>query len=264
MKKKESRPASTHDASVKSDTQPLITHLMAMRKLIILCLGAVLVGFVVAFYFFSEPLMKFIIHPIESRGIQIIYTAVSEALTTQLKISLLAGVVLVSPFIFYQLWVFIKPALYDHEIFLFRVLFLIALLLFLIGVVFCYTYVYELALNFFLVAGEDLAVPMLSIDKYVSFLFSFVLPFGVAFELPVAVYIAARMGWVNYQKLCGMRKFVLFGIFVLAAVLTPPDVVSQIMLGVPMYLLFEIGVQVSRFTKARPRSEYDIAPDTVE
>lgn len=264
MDKKESRPASAHDESVKENTQPLITHLMAVRKLVILCLGAVLVGFIAAFYFFCDPLMKFITSPIEARGVQIIYTAVSEALTTQLKISLMAGVVLVSPFIFYQLWAFIKPALYDHEIRLFRVLFFLALFLFLLGVVFCYQYVYELALNFFLVAGEDLAVPMLSIDKYVSFLFSFVLPFGVAFELPIAVFVAARMGFVDYKKLCGMRKFVLFGIFVLAAILTPPDVVSQVMLGVPMYLLFEIGVQVSRFTKARPRSEYDIDLDAVE
>ena len=136
---------------------------------------------------------------------------------------------------------------------MFRILFFVALILFLTGVVFCYRYVYELALNFFLVAGENLATPMLSIDKYVGFLFSFILPFGVVFELPVAIYMATRMGWVDHQKLSAWRKYVFFGIFVIAAILTPPDVVSQVMLGVPMYLLYEVGVQVSRFTRKHRR-----------
>lgn len=246
---------SEHDASVKTNAQPLISHLMAFRKLVIACLAALLVGFIAAFYLLSEPLMRFIISPIEARGIQIIYTAVSEAFMTELKVSLLAGVVLVSPFIFYQIWAFIKPALYDSEIRIFRILFFVALLLFLLGIAFCYTYVYELALNLFLVAGENLATPMLSIDKYVNFLFSFILPFGVVFELPIAIYMATRLGWVDHKKLVSYRKFVFFGIFVLAAILTPPDVVSQVMLGLPMYVLFEIGVLVSRFTKSRRMQE---------
>lgn len=256
MSKKVASPVSQHDSSVKENTQPLITHLMAFRKLVISILVAVLIGFVVAFYFLCGPLMKFITSPIEARGIQIIYTAVSEAFTTQLKVSLMAGVIVMSPFIFYQIWAFVKPALYDNEIRLFRVLFFVALLLFLIGIVFCYCYVYELALNLFLISGEDLATPMLSIDKYVGFLISFLLPFGVVFELPVAIFIAARMGLVDYKKLTSSRKFVFFGIFILAAILTPPDVISQMMLGMPMYVLYEVGVLVAKFTKPRqPKTE---------
>lgn len=254
MKKKEPK-RSEHDQSVNEATQPLLYHLNALRKLLISCAVAILVCFVLAFYFLCTPLMRFITSPIEARGISIIYTAVSEALVTQLKVSFIAGVVIASPFLFYQLWSFVKPALYDNEIRIFRILFFVALALFLLGVVFCYRCVYGLALNFFLVAGEDLATPLLSIDKYVGFLFSFVLPFGVVFELPVAVYMATRMGWVNYQKLASWRKFVFFGIFILAAILTPPDVVSQIMLGVPMYVLYEVGVQISRFTKNRRAPE---------
>lgn len=238
-----------HNEAVDSETQPLMSHLMAARALLVHCAVAVLIGFVGAFYFLCEPLMAFIMQPIEARGVTVIYTAMSEALTTQLKVSFIAGVIVVSPYLFYQLWAFIKPALYDHEIRLFRSLFFIALALFLCGVVFCYRYVYELAINFFLIAGENLATPMLSIDKYVGFLFSFILPFGVVFELPIAIYMFTRMGWVDYKRLCAWRKYVFFGIFVLAAILTPPDVVSQVMLGVPMYVLYELGVQVSRFTK---------------
>ena len=244
-----------HNNAVDSEKQPLLTHLMALRTLLMHCGVAILIGFIAAFYLLCEPLMNFIISPITARGIDIIYTAVSEALTTQLKVSFVAGVVLVSPYLFYQIWAFVKPALYESEIRLFRILFFLALLLFLIGIVFCYCYVYELALNLFLVAGEDLATPMLSIDKYVGFLFSFLLPFGVVFELPVAIYIAARMGLVTHEQLTSSRKFVFFGIFVLAAILTPPDVISQIMLGLPMYALYEVGVLVARFTKARNRDE---------
>ena len=249
--KKKQEEGQTHDDQVKSSTQPLISHLMALRKLLVACAIAILAGFVLSFYLLCNPLMDFITSPISSRGITLIYTAVSEAMTTKLKVSLISGIVLVSPFIFYQIWSFIKPALYENEIRTFRVLFFLGLFMFLLGVVFCYRYVYELALNFFIIAGEDLATPMLSIDKYVGFLFSFVLPFGVVFELPIAVYMGTRLGWVDYAKLSHCRKYVFFGIFVLAAILTPPDVVSQIMLGVPIYILYEVGVLVSRFTKNR-------------
>lgn len=251
MNKKTPAAVSDHDAGVTANTQPLISHLMAFRKLVIMILLAAIVGFVVVFYIFCDDLLKFITSPIEARGVQIIYTAVSEAFTTQLKISLIGGIVLVSPFIFYQIWAFVKPALYENEIRLFRGLFFIALFLFLTGIIFCYCYVYELALNLFLVAGEDLATPMLSIDKYVSFLFSFLLPFGVVFEMPVAIFMATRVGWVTVQQLTSSRKFVFFGLFVLSAILTPPDIISQIMLGLPMYLLYEVSVLVARLTKPR-------------
>ena len=249
--KKKQEEGQSHDDQVQSSTQPLISHLMALRKLLVACAIAILAGFVLSFYLLCNPLMDFITAPISSRGITLIYTAVSEAMTTKLKVSLISGIVVVSPFIFYQIWSFIKPALYENEIRTFRVLFFLGLFMFLLGVVFCYRYVYELALNFFIIAGEDLATPMLSIDKYVGFLFSFVLPFGVVFELPIAVYMGTRLGWVDHAKLSHCRKYVFFGIFVLAAILTPPDVVSQIMLGVPIYILYEVGVLVSRFTKNR-------------
>ena len=249
------KKAARHDKAVDSEKQPLLYHLMALRTLLMHCGAAILIGFIASFYFLCEPLMSFIISPITARGIDIIYTAVSEALTTQIKVSFVAGVVVVSPYLFYQIWAYVKPALYDNEIRLFRLLFIIALGLFLSGIFFCYQYVYTLALNFFFVAGENLATPMLSIDKYIGFLFGFILPFGIVFELPVAIYMFARLGWVDYALLSSSRKFVFFGIFVFAAILTPPDVVSQCMQGIPMFLLYEVGVQVSRFTKPRERKE---------
>lgn len=228
-------------------------HLMALRKVIIVCLAAVGVGFVVSFYFIIDPLMKWITAPIEARGVQVIYTAVSEALTTKLKVAIVTAVILAFPVIVWQIWCFIRPALYPKERRSFRVFFFFALVLFLIGIVFCYASVFFLAIDFFMISGENLATPMLSLDKYISFLFGFLLPFGVAFMLPVFIYITTRLGLTTPEMLVSKRKFVILGIFVMAAILTPPDVVSQVMLGVPMLLLYEVGILVSRMVRGKPR-----------
>ena len=242
------------ESSVVEDTKAtLLSHLLALRKVLVISAIAVLVCFAAVFYLAIDYLMAWIIEPIVARDIEIIYTAMSEALVTKFKVALIAAVILASPVIIWQVWSFIKPALYPKERRAFRLLFFLALLLFLAGVSFCYFAVYTLALEFFLVAGDNLATPMLSIDKYVSFLFGFIVPFGIAFQLPIGLYLTTRMGWTNYKMLSSKRKYVVLGIFVLAAFLTPPDVVSQVALGVPLYVLFEIGVQVSRITKPRER-----------
>lgn len=168
--------------------------------------------------------------------------------------AVLAGMMIASPVVIWEIWGFIKPALYPQEKRKFRLLFVLALLLFLTGVVFCYFAVYSLAVDFFLVAGDSLATPMLSIDKYVSFLFGFLVPFGVAFQLPVVLYLTTRVGLTTPDMLRSKRKYVILAIFVLAAILTPPDVVSQVALGLPMCGLYEIGILVSRCTKARERA----------
>lgn len=233
--------------------QTILSHLAALRNVIIICAAAIAVAFFLIFYFAIDWLMGLILDPIQARGIEIIYTAMSEALMTKMKVGLIAAVVAASPVIIWQIWGFIKPALYPNEKKTFRILFFVALLLFLIGVAFCYGAVYMLAVDFFLIAGENLAVPMLSVDKYVGFLFGFVVPFGVAFELPVALYMTTRMGWTNHKMLTSKRRYVILGIAIVAAILTPPDVVSQLMLGIPMLILFEIGVLVTKFVKPRER-----------
>lgn len=191
--------------------------------------------------------MSLIITPIKKRGIEIIYTAMSEAFITKIKVAFLVAVILASPLIIWEFWNFIKPALYPKEKKAFKIIFFVALILFLSGVIFCYAAVYMLAVDFFLVAGDNLATPMLSLDRYVGFLFGFILPFGVAFQLPVFLYITTKIGWTNYKMLASKRKYVILAVFTLAAILTPPDVISQIALGLPMVLLYEIGIQICRF-----------------
>ena len=250
--KKNEEPRSEQAANPETGA-PLLTHLIALRRVLIISALAVVIAFFLVYYLAIDHLMAWITRPIVERGIEIIYTAMSEALMTKFKVALIAAAIVASPVIIWQVWGFIKPALYPKEIRAFRILFFIALMLFLTGVVFCYMAVYLLAVDFFLVAGDNLATPMLSIDKYVSFLFGFIVPFGIAFQLPVALYLTTRVGWTDYKMLASKRKYVILGIFVLAAILTPPDVVSQLALGLPMILLYEVAILVCRFTKPKDR-----------
>ncbi len=239
----------------EQNKQALGEHLVALRKLLLRSVAAIGIAFVVVFYAAIDPLMSLITGPIVERGITVIYTEMSAALMTKLKVAFIAGAVLASPYVFWQVWAFIKPALYEHEKRAFRLTFAATVFLFLLGVAFCYAAVYFLAVDFFLVAGEDLATPMLAIDKYVSFLFGFVLPFGLAFELPVALYITTKMGLTNYEMLAGKRKFVILAVVVIAAFLTPPDVVSQIMLSIPILILFEVSLLICRVVKPKAQAE---------
>lgn len=242
---------------VDEEKASILTHLNALRRMLMISAGTVLTAFVLIFYLCIDWLMSLITGPISARGVELIYTAMSEALMTKFKVALIAAVIVASPVIIWQVWQFIKPALYPEERRLFRLLFFIALILFLVGVVFCYFAVYYLAVDFFIISGENLATPMLSIDKYVNFLFGFLLPFGIAFQLPVAMFITTRLGWTDSKSLASKRKYVILGLAVAAAILTPPDVVSQLMLLIPMCVLFELGVIVSKTVKPRVRPEDD-------
>ena len=235
----------------EQNKQPLGEHLVALRKVLLRSAAAIGIAFVAVFYVAIEPLMGFITGPIAERGITVIYTEMSAALMTKLKVAFIAGIVVACPYVFWQIWAFIKPALYAHEKKAFRLTFAATVFLFLLGVAFCYGAVYFLAVDFFLVAGENLATPMLAIDKYVSFLFGFVVPFGLAFELPVALYITTRMGLTNHQMLVSKRKFVILATVIVAAFLTPPDVVSQVMLSIPILLLFEISLLICKVVKPK-------------
>ena len=225
----------------------LLSHLLELRKVLIISFISIAVFFLIVYSFAIEYIMNFMISPIKERGIEIIYTAMSEAFITKLKVAFLVAVILSSPVIIWQIWSFIKPALYPKEKKAFKIIFFVAVILFLSGIIFCYSAVYMLAVDFFLIAGDNLATPMLSLDRYVGFLFGFILPFGAAFQLPVFLYVTTKIGLTNYKMLASKRKYVILGVFTLSAILTPPDVISQIALGVPMVLLYEIGIQISRF-----------------
>ena len=159
----------SEEISPQEKRASLLSHLLALRKVLIICAAAIAAAIFLVFYLLINQLMDWIIGPISARGIEIIYTAMSEALVTKFKVALIAAVILASPIVIWQVWSFIKPGLYPNEQKQFRILFFVALMLFLMGVTFCYFAVYTLAVDFFLIQGDGLATPMLSIDKYVNF-----------------------------------------------------------------------------------------------
>lgn len=233
------------------EAQPLLHHLSALRRTLTVCMAAVLAGFLLVFLLAADALTDFVTEPLKREAIQIIFTGVAEAFGAKTKLSLAAGLVLACPVVLGALWAFVRPALRRRERFWTVWLLLAALVLFAVGVVFAYRYVFYLAVNFFVYSGEGLAQPLISLGTYVNFLFGFVVPFGVMFELPILIIGLTRLGLVSAAGLGKARKYVIFAIFVLAAILTPPDVVSQVLLGLPMCLLYELGVLCARLFRLR-------------
>lgn len=241
--------------SKQEKRQALLEHLVALRNVLIISACAVLIGVVLVFSFAVDPLMALIKEPIAQRGIEMSSIALTEPLLTKFKVSIIAGFIVASPVIIWQVWRFVSPALYAHEKRTFWIIFLSSVVLFLLGVVFCYGAVYLLTVEFFIAMGGDLVQFRLSIAEYVDYLFGFVVPFGLAFELPVALYITTRMGLTNYKMLASKRKYIILAVTIIAAVLTPPDVISQVMLIIPILLLFEAGLLVTRFVKPKKAEE---------
>ncbi len=233
------------------EKQTIIEHLSAFRKLLIISIVSIFICFLIVLTGFSDMLIDYLIKPIEDRSIEVVYLGVAEAFGIKVKTSLVAGVILASPILLFQIWAFLKPALYKEEQFKFLIFYLSAVLLFATGVIFAYISVFHLAVNFFIITGETIATPMISIEKYIDFLFKFLIPFGIVFQLPIAILILTKSGFVAVEDLCKYRKYIVFTAFVCAAVLTPPDFISQLMLGLPMIVLYEVGILVSRLTNKK-------------
>ena len=230
---------------------PLIHHLRELRRALLFCLISVAAAFIIVFFAFSRQLVTFVTQPISDRGISVIFTDVAEGFSTQMKLSVIGGIVCASPLIFGAIWWFIRPGLHKRERKTALIYIIAAAALFVTGVFFAYRYVFFLAVNFFIQTGDMFATPMLSIGTYVNFLLGFLPPFGIMFELPVLVIWLARLGLVTSTQMRKGRKYVILGLFTVAAVLTPPDVVSQVMLGLPLLALYEIGIICARVVESR-------------
>lgn len=225
---------------------PLLEHFRALRRALLVCIAAIVAGFLLVFFLWGARLVQWVIAPLEKEGVQVIYTEVSEAFGAQTRMSLIAGTVLGSPFVFGAIWWFVRPALHTRERRTALAYLFAALVLFILGVVFAYRFVFFLAVNFFVTMGENMGSPLFSLGKYVDFLFAFLVPFGIMFELPVLAVWLSRLGLITAAQLVGARKFIILAVFTVAAILTPPDVVSQCMLAFPLLVLFEVSVVCCR------------------
>lgn len=225
-----------------------ISHLVELRDRLLRALVAILVIFVCLMPWASDiydllalPMM----HALPT-GTHMIATGVVTPFFVPVKVALLVAFVLALPFVLYQAWAFIAPGLYAHERRIGLPMVLGSTLLFLAGMAFCYFFVFNTVFRFIAQFAPQSITQMPDIEQYLSFVMTMFIAFGVTFEVPVVVILLVKIGVVSVEKLKEVRPYVIVGAFIIAAVVTPPDVVSQFMLAVPMLLLYEVGIIISR------------------
>jgi sec-independent protein translocase protein TatC len=242
----------------EDDKQPFTAHLDELRRRLIVCFASVVVGFV-ACYFFKVELFYILVAPLQKvmkSGETLIYTHLPEAFFTFLKTAFIGGLMLASPIIIYQFWMFIAPGLYDREKRLLVPILFLSVLFFVGGALFGYFIVFPYGFQFFLSFATDTIRPMPSMKEYLGFASKLLLAFGLIFELPLVITFLARLGIVSVDFLKKNRKYAILLFFVTAAVLTPPDVVTQFMMAMPMILLYEISILGARiFGKKKEAAE---------
>ncbi len=253
--------------SQQNEKMPLTEHLGDLRKRIITSLVALLLTFVITFNF-SEEIFKGLMFPLKNNisfslkspvvkivpqeklpsNMKLYFFRITEAFWVNIKIAFVAGLMLALPVIFHQLWKFISPGLLPKEKKYVLPFIAAASGLFLLGAAFCFFIVLPFAINFLLTYKVgDFLMPWLSVGEYADFCLKFILAFGVIFELPIAIIFATRMGIVTPKALAKNRKYAILAAFIIAAILTPtPDMFNQILMAIPIIILYETGILISR------------------
>ncbi|GKW41775.1 Sec-independent protein translocase subunit TatC [Pectobacterium parvum] len=237
------------------ETQPLISHLIELRKRLlnsIICVLAVFISLV----YFANDIYQLVSAPLIEQlpaGASMIATDVASPFFTPIKLTMIISVFVAAPLVLYQVWAFVAPALYKHERRLMMPLLVSSSLLFYMGMAFAYFVVFPLAFGFFAKTAPIGVLIATDINNYLDFVMALFMAFGISFEVPVAIVLLCWSGVVTPEELKRKRPYILVGAFVVGMLLTPPDVFSQTLLAIPMYLLFEIGVFFSRFYVGKGR-----------
>jgi sec-independent protein translocase protein TatC len=247
--------------------QPLIAHLIELRDRLIRILVVILLFFL-AFIAFANDLYAYLADPLQSllpEGASMIATQVASPFLAPFKLALYLSVYCGAPMILYQLWGFIAPGLYDNEKKIAGPLLISSIFLFYAGMAFAYFVVFPLVFGFFTTIGPTGVTVMTDIDAYLSFVLKLFLAFGLAFEIPVATMLLIKAGIASPESLKSKRPYVFIGCFVVGMLVTPPDVISQTLLAVPMWLLFEVGLIGSRFLgQPKSKTDEDVDDDSAE
>ncbi|MCP3901349.1 MAG: twin-arginine translocase subunit TatC [Desulfobacteraceae bacterium] len=239
------------------DKTPLTGHLTELRDRLIHSSIAVGVGFLIA-YFFREKIFAILTAPlvkVMGENNKMIFTGLPEAFFTYLKVALLAGIVLATPILFYEFWMFISPGLYSKEKKFILPLVFLSLLFFLIGSSFGYFIVFPFGFEFFLAFSNESIQAMPSMKEYLGFASKMLLAFGFVFELPLVITFMARMGLVSVDFLKKNRKYAILIFFAGAALITPPDVITQTMMAIPLIFLYEISIIGAKFFQKKKTEE---------
>ena len=253
------RPNSAPDDSELDEGQTFVSHLLELRDRLLRMLLAILVIFLALFYFANDiytivagPLMAHL-----PEGSSMVAIEVASPFLTPFKLALVLSIFLAMPFILHQFWKFVAPGLYAHEKRLAIPILATSILLFYLGMVFAYFVVFPLVFGFFTSTAPEGVAIMTDISKYLDFVLTVFFAFGIAFEVPIVTILLVWAGVTTPKALAAKRPYIIVGAFVVGMVLTPPDVISQTLLALPMWVLFEIGVIFSRFYVRRSEDEGD-------
>ncbi len=236
-----------------AEKQPFLSHLEELRKRLVVCAIGVGAGFVIA-YIFAERLFQLLVAPLKAvmpEGDQLIFTNLPEMFFAYIKVAFIAGIMAASPLIFYQLWMFIAPGLYRKEKKMAIPFVVSSTILFVGGALFGYFVVFPFGFKFFIGFSNEYVKALPSVKQYFSFSMKLLFAFGAVFELPVIIFFLSKMGIVTPQFLRQKRKYAILLTFALAAILTPPDVITQCMMAGPLIVLYEIGILVSRIAQKK-------------
>jgi sec-independent protein translocase protein TatC len=252
---------------------PLLDHLIELRNRLLYSCAAILVGFLIC-YVFSEQIYAFLVRPLADiyqgqTGRRMIYTGLAEAFFTYVKVAFWAGAFLTFPVVAVQLWMFIAPGLYRTEKQAFLPFLVATPILFFLGGAMAYYIVFPLAWRFFVSFETPGGPGMLPIElearvaEYLSLVMKLIFAFGLCFQLPVALTLMGRVGLITSQQLAGNRRYAIVAVFAVAAVLTPPDVISQVGLAVPILILYELSIIAVRMVERR-RAQAEAAEEAAE
>ncbi len=252
------------DATPETSAQEtFLSHLFELRNRLLRSIVAVFVVLVCLFPWakdiyslLAQPLLRSM-----PQGATMIATDVTGTFLVPLKVTLMAAFVLALPYVMWQAWAFVAPGLYHHEKRLALPVIVSSFVFFLLGMAFAYFFVFPVMFSFFAGYAPEGVQMMTDIDKYLSFVLTMFLAFGLTFEVPVIVIVLVRLRVVSLDKLRSIRSYVIVGAFVIGAIFTPPDVLSQLMLAVPLWVLYELGLFVARFISVPvPEGEQEDAP----
>ena len=251
-------------SELNENKQPLLAHLVELRSRLIKTMIMITLLFVI-FYLFADNIYNFLVQPYANavegeEGRRLIFTALHETFFTYIRVALFAALFISLPFLLIQLWIFVAPGLYKNEKNVVAPYLLATPILFILGSALVYYLIMPLAIKFFLSfesIGGNGALPIqleAKVNEYLSLIMRLILAFGLCFQLPVALTLMARVGLVSSEGLKKNRKYVIVGIFAIAAILTPPDPISQIGLGIPILLLYELSIIAVSFIEKRKNS----------
>jgi len=263
-------PPTRFEETPEQARMSLMEHLQELRTRLIRAFIAIGIGFAVA-YAFADPLFQALTWPIRevSGGkVMLIGTGVGEAFYTKIKVALIAGLFVASPAVFYEIWKFIAPGLYEKERKMAKPFVFFATAFFALGGYFCWAVVFKIGYAFFLSQYASIGVtPTIRISEYLSFSAKLLLAFALTFEMPIFAFFFTKLGMIDYKMMISYIRYAILAIFIVAAALTPPDMISQFLLAIPLLLLYALSVGVAYTFRLKPEDAAAAAiskqPDTL-